>query len=74
MKDRVTKHSQFLGASILMMILLACMVRFISPGAFKHGDGSELVFAATVELLEAIKTGNITSLEDLTGIKFPLRR
>ena len=56
-----------------MMILLACMVRFISPGAFKHGDGSELVFAATIELLEAIKTGNITSLEDLTGMKFPLR-
>ena len=56
-----------------MMILLACMVRFISPGAFKHGDESELVFAATIELLEAIKTGNITSLEDLTGMKFPLR-
>ena len=64
---------KLLVASVLMLILLACMIRFISPGAFKHGDGSELVFAATVELLEAIKTGNITSFEDLIGIKFPLR-
>ena len=56
-----------------MMILLACIVRFMSPDSFKHGDGSELVFAATAELLEAMKNGNITSIEILTGMKFPLR-
>ena len=55
-----------------MMILLACVVRFMSPDSFKHGDGSELVFAATVELLEAMKSGNLTSIEILTGMKFPL--
>ena len=54
-----------------MLILLACMIRFISPGAFKLGDGNELTFAATYQLLEAIKAGNITSLDDL--MKFPLR-
>ena len=63
--------SVILVASILMSILLACMIRFISPGAFKLGDGNELTFAATYELLEAIKAGNITSLDDL--MKFPLR-
>ena len=57
----------------MMMILLACIVRFMSPDSFKHGDGSELVFAATVELLEAIKSGNVTSFEVLTGMKYPLR-
>ena len=54
----------------MMMILLACIVRFMSPDSFKHGDGSELVFAATVELLEAIKSGNVTSFEVLTGMKW----
>ena len=56
-----------------MMILLACIVRFMSPESFKHGDGSELVFAETVELLEAMKSGNLTSIEILSGMKFPLR-
>ena len=56
-----------------MMILLACVVRFMSPDSFTHGDGSELVFAATTELLEAIKTGNMTNIEILTGLKFTPR-
>ena len=64
---------EFSAASIMMMILLACIVRFMSPDSFKHGDGSELVLAATVELLEAIKSENVTSFEVLTGMKYPLR-